>query len=247
MKNSKLSKILKNIGLEENEAEVYLASLSLGPTTVLKIARSSEIKRTTLYGVIESLKNKGLMRVETKGLKSLYVAENPEYLDTMLETKKRELNSNLANFMALYKLQGSESSMKYYTGLKAMKRVYLSTLDDIRNGDEYLVITNQKKWFELDSDFWMKEYIEERAKLPCKTRLISQDSDLAREHQKFQKNYNEEFKIFKQGTNIDIDMVLTNQKLIIVDLSEPLTTLVIENKNIINLQKQLFEVIWQSL
>lgn len=247
MKNSKLSKILRNLGLEENEAEVYLASLSLGPTTVLKISRQSELKRTTVYGVLESLKNKGLIRIESKGLKNLYVAENPEYLETMLETKKRELNSNLGSFMALYKLQGRESSIKYYTGLKAMKKVFISTLDDIRNGDEYLVITNQKKWFELDPDFWMKEYIEERAKLPCKTRLISEDSDLAREHQKFQRNYNEEIKIFKQGTNINIDVVLTQNKLIIVDLIAPTTTLVIENKNMIDLQRQMFEIIWQGL
>jgi sugar-specific transcriptional regulator TrmB len=247
MKNEKLTRVLKNIGLEENEARVYLASLSLGQTTVLKIARNSELKRTTVYGIIESLKNKGLMRIEMKGLKSFYIAENPEYLESMLDTRKRELNSNLANFMALYKLQGEESSIKYYTGLKAMKKVYLETLDEIRTGDEYLIITNQKKWFELDPEFWMKQYIEERAKLPCKIRLISQDSDVAREHQKFQKNYNEEFKIFKEGTNIEIDVVITNQKLMIVDLSMPLTTLVIQNKNIINLQKQMFEIIWKNL
>lgn len=247
MKNQKLLQTLKDIGLDETEAQVYLTSLSLGPTTVLKIARSSEIKRTTVYGVIESLQTKGLMRIELAGLKQLYVAENPEKLEVILDNRKREFSAKLPDFMALYKLEGGESSIKYYTGLKAMKRVYLSTLDDIKHGDEYLVITNQKKWFELDPGFWMKEYIEERAKLPCKTRLISKDSDIAREHKKFQANFNEKFKIFTEGVSIDIDMVLIPNKLIIVDLLPPLTTLVIENKNIIELQKQLFEIIWHSL
>lgn len=247
MKNQKLLEILKDIGLDEAEAQVYLTSLSLGPTTVLKIARGSNIKRTTVYGVIESLQNKGLMRIDLKGLKQLYIAENPEKLEIILDNRKREFSSKLPDFMALYKLEGGESSIKYYTGLKAMKRVYLSTLEDIRHGDEYLVVTNQKKWFELDPDFWMKEYIEERAKLPCKTRLISQDSDLAREHQKFQRNYNEEFKIFDSSVSLSIDMVLVPNKLIIVDLLPPLTTLVIENRNIIELQKQMFEIIWAKL
>lgn len=247
MKNEKLLMVLKNIGLDKEEAEVYLSSLSLGPTTVLKIARASGLKRTTVYGVIDSLKDKGLMRIDVKGMKNLYVAENPENLDGMLENRKREFNEKLPDFMALYKLQGGEGSIKYYTGLRAMKKIYIDTLYDIKSGDEYLVITNQKKWFELDPDFWMKEYIEERAKLPCKTRIISENSDIAREHQKFQRNYNEEFRIFKEGTSINIDMVLTPNKLIIVDLLPPITTLVIENKNIIELQKQLFEIIWQSL
>ncbi len=247
MKNQKLLEILTDIGLDKIEAEVYLTSLSLGPTTVLSIARGSEIKRTTVYGIIESLKNKGLMRIELKGLKQLYVAENPEKLEAILDNRKREFSAKLPDFMALYKLEGGESSIKYYTGLKAMKRIYLSTLDDIRSGGEYLVITNEKKWFELDPTFWMKEYIEERAKLPCKTRLISQDSDIAQEHKKFQRNYNEEFKIFNKEVLLNIDMVLIPNKLIIVDLLPPLTTLVIENKNIIELQKALFEIIWSSL
>lgn len=247
MKNEKLLGILKNIGLDEIEAQVYLTSLSLGPTTVLKIARSSDIKRTTIYGVIDSLKSKGLMRIDLKGLKQLYVAENPEKLEELLDSRKREFSAKLPDFMALYKLEGGENSIKYYTGLKAMKRVYLETLDDVKRGGEYLVITNEEAWFLLDPDFWMKEYIEERAKLPCKTRLISQDSKTAREHEKFQRNYNEEFKIFKNEVSLNIDMVLVPNKLIIVDLLPPLTTLVIENKNIIELQKQLFEIIWSSL
>lgn len=69
MKNIKLLETLKDIGLDESEAQVYLTSLSLGPTTVLRIARGGETKRTTVYGIIESLKNKGLMKVELKGLK----------------------------------------------------------------------------------------------------------------------------------------------------------------------------------
>lgn len=244
MKNEKLLQILKDVGLEENEASVYLTALSLGPTTVLKISKNSGLKRTTVYGVIEALKHKGLMSIELAGLKQLYRAENPERLEIILENKKREFSSKLPDFMALYKLEGGESSIKYYSGLKSMKQIYLDTLNDVKSGDEYLIITNQKKWFELDPDFWMKEYIEERAKLPCKTRLLSQDSDLAREHQKFQRNFNEEFRIFAEGISINIDMVITPNKIIIVDLLPPLTTLVIENKNIIELQKQMFEILW---
>jgi sugar-specific transcriptional regulator TrmB len=244
MKNEKLLQILKDIGLEENEASVYLSALSLGPTTILKISKISNLKRTTVYGIVESLQNKGLMRIDLQGLKQLYTAESPEKLDIILENKKREFSSKLPDFMALYKLKGGESSIKYYSGLRSMKQIYLETLNDVRPGDEYLIITNQKKWFELDPDFWMKEYIEERAKLPCKTRLLSQDSDIAREHQKFQRNFNEEFRIFKEGVSINIDMVITPNKIIIVDLSPTLTTLVIENKNIIELQKQMFEILW---
>jgi sugar-specific transcriptional regulator TrmB len=72
MQNTKLTKILTDLGLSEHEALVYLANISLGPTTILKIAQAAEIKRTTVYAVIESLKTKGLINVQIKGFKKLF-------------------------------------------------------------------------------------------------------------------------------------------------------------------------------
>ena len=55
MRDEKLLTILKNIGLSETEANVYLTALSLGPTTILKIARGSGVKRTSVYDVVSAL------------------------------------------------------------------------------------------------------------------------------------------------------------------------------------------------
>ena len=110
MKSEKLTNILENLGLTENEAKVYLASLSLGQSTILKISRTAEIKRTTIYSVIESLKQKGLMKIEIKGWKKLFVAESPEKLDVMIKNRREELKSSLPEFLALYNLQDLQIS-----------------------------------------------------------------------------------------------------------------------------------------
>ena len=86
MKNNPLLTTLTTLGLTDHEAAVYLAALSLGPATILKIAKAAEIKRTTVYSVIETLKLKGLVSVEVKGFKSLFVAEDPTKLETILES-----------------------------------------------------------------------------------------------------------------------------------------------------------------
>lgn len=246
MHNEKLHKLLIDVGLNENEASVYLTALSLGPTTVLNISKNSGIKRSTVYDIVNSLKTKGLMRIDLKGLKQTYVCENPERLDAILETRKRDFSARLPELMAMYKLQGSESSIKYYSGLKAMKQIYLDSLNEVKFGEEYLVITNEEKWYNLDPNFWLKEYIEERAKFNYKTRILSQDSEIARHQKKFQQNFNQEFRILNHQVNLNIDMLILPNKLIIVDLVSPLTTLVIENKSIIELQKNIFEIIWNN-
>ena len=73
-KNDNLLNSLIQFGLNENEAKIYLASLSQGATTILKLSKHSDIKRTTVYEVVTSLERKGLMKKEVRGFKTLYSA-----------------------------------------------------------------------------------------------------------------------------------------------------------------------------
>ena len=246
MKNEKLLEILKKIGLEKKEASVYLASLSLGPTTILKLARACDIKRTTIYGIVESLKQKGLMSIELKGLKQIYAPENPEKLETMLESHQIEFKNTLPEFLGLYKLKGEESVMKYYTGISKMQDIYMDTLKEIKLHEDYLVITNQEKWYNLNPTFALK-YIEERSKLDIKTRLLFQDSAIAQEHKKFEQNFNQSIKILPAGTPLNVDTIFLPKKMIVLELTPPYMTIVIENKSIIELHKEMFEIIWKGL
>jgi sugar-specific transcriptional regulator TrmB len=246
MKNEKLLDILKKIGLEEKEASVYLASLSLGPTTILKLARACDIKRTTIYGIIDNLKQKGLMSIEQKGLKQVYAPENPEKLEAMLESRQLEFKNSLPEFLGLYKLKGEESVIKYYTGLGKMQGIYRDTLKEIRPHEDYLVIANQEKWYNLDPKFAIS-YIEDRARLDIKTRLLFQDSKIAREHKKFERNFNQRAKILPKGTPLNVDTLLLPKKMIVLELTPPYMTVVIENKSIIELHREMFELIWRGL
>ena len=150
MKNTSLTNTLTTLGLTDHEAAVYLAALSLGPATILKIAGVAEIKRTTVYSVIESLKIKGLMAIHVKGFKKLFVAENPEKLKTILLTRQSLLAQTLPEFLALYNLKGTESTIKYYEGLAGVKSVYESLLTDVRPKEDYLIISHQAEWLNLD-------------------------------------------------------------------------------------------------
>lgn len=246
MAENKLIETLKDIGLSENEAKVYFAALSLGPATILNIARAAEVKRTTVYSVVDSLKQKGLLTIELKGLKQLYVAENPEKLEAILENRKNEFKNNLPEFLAMYNLKGGESFIKYYEGLEATKLIYEDLLKEIRPHEDYLVMGNQERWLELDPKF-LQNFIEKRAKLNINIRLLFQDSKLAREHKKFEKNYNEKVKIMPAGTTLAVNSVIIPSKLVIHQLTPPIMAIVIENKSIIQMHKELFEIIWKSI
>lgn len=246
MKNAKLTNILQNFGLTSKEADVYLASISLGPTTILKIARTAQIKRTTAYSVIESLKQKGLINIEIRGFKQFFVAENPEKLESIFESRKQQFKDSLPELLALYNLKGQESLIKYYEGLESIKGIYEQLLKEIKPHENYLVTGAQDQWYNLDPDFFQK-FIQKRAKLPINIRMLFTDSKIAREHKKDSQNYNEKIKILPADTSLTTNLVITPQKVVIHQLIPPVMAIVIENPSIVKMHQELFEIIWKSI
>ena len=98
MKTNQLLESLKDLGLEENEAKTYFASLSIGPSTIQKIANVAGIKRTTAYDIVSGLKQKGLMNIQVEGFKKKYTAEDPQKLESIIEARKLRFQSLCQNF-----------------------------------------------------------------------------------------------------------------------------------------------------
>ncbi len=86
-----IQEILKKIGFNDKEVEIYLEALRLGRSTPVRIAKNTGINRTTVYSVAKSLIQKGVL-IGDIGQKYIYlVALPPEQLTNMLEKKKQSL------------------------------------------------------------------------------------------------------------------------------------------------------------
>lgn len=247
MEHNKYIELLKDVGLSEHEAEVYFSMVSLGPVPVLRIARASGVKRTTIYSILESLKSKGLVRVEPRGLKSLFVAESPERLETVLENRKNQFRKNLLDFMQIYNKGGGESLIKIYEGTEAAHSVYDSLLNDIKPGEDYMIVTGMRKAYETDKAFY-DELRERRAKLPIRIRMLTTDPENEETQYitKYQKNFNMEIKALPAETKLTTNMVITPQRILIHQFVQPILAIVIENKSTIKTHQELFEVMWKT-
>ncbi len=246
MTDEYLQKVLQNIGLSESEAKVYLTLLLLGSATVIQIARSSDLKRTTVYGLIESLKNQGLVAIEVKGWKQKFIAENPEKLETIFNSKKEAFSKQLPKLSALYTAHESQSIIKYYEGLEAVKGVYEDLLKDIEPHDDYLVLSDQRMWQNLDPKYF-RSFLERRAKLPVRIRMLLQDSEVARDMKKFQRNYNSFVKILSSSTKLSTNLIIIPRRVVIHQLHPNPLAIVIENSSVIQMHREMFEVMWSAI
>jgi sugar-specific transcriptional regulator TrmB len=121
---------LKNIGLSENEAKVYVAMLELGPAPVTEIAYKAGINRPTAYFQIESLKKFGLVSSMNKGTKQLFQAESPDLLEALLKReeqkiaeKKHELESLLPELKNIFNMGDQKPVVRYFEGKEGLLRM----------------------------------------------------------------------------------------------------------------------------
>ena len=246
MKKEHGIEVLKDFGLSDNESQVYFALLSLGPTTVLRIARAAGIKRTTVYPVLDSLKSKGLVNEEVHGSKNKYAAQNPERLESLLDERKKKFEKVLPNFLGMFNQKGGDSTLKHYEGLESLKQVYESMIKDIQPHEEYLVVGNVPLWKSLDEDYFLEDFTFRRSKLPIEIKLLLEVDDEALWFKKYEKNLNAEVRFLPKETKLKTNLVITPQRVFFHQLVEPAVGITIENQEMIKMQQEFFNVMWNA-
>lgn len=95
---------LKEYGLSDKESKVYLACLKSGSCTANKISSLTNLRRSTTYDILESLKTQGLVSVFIKDKKYYFQSAEPSELLALLKNKEEIIQKIIPS---LEKLKGS--------------------------------------------------------------------------------------------------------------------------------------------
>ncbi len=123
-----LEQKLENAGLSEKEARVYLAVLELGESSIQRIALKARIKRTTVYDVLDALKEKGLLASTLKGQHRKFFIEDPRGVLRMLDGKKRAVESIIPDLLSRAALFDRKPRVRFFEGKECVKEVYHNIL-----------------------------------------------------------------------------------------------------------------------
>ena len=122
--NNKEQRTLEHYGLTKNEAIIYLALLNTKNSSILRLSKSTGIKRSTIYLIVESLIKQKLVDIGLNGSKKIYLPENPEKILEIIENKKKDLNLIMPNLINRYSEQSQKPIVQFYEGKNALKKVY---------------------------------------------------------------------------------------------------------------------------
>ena len=123
MKKSNYSFIeleLQKLGLDKNEARIYLAALELGQSSVQKLAEKVEMSRPTVYRILESLQKKELIeKIDHKKGGSVN-PKSPDELLSLLRIKKRKVEEQEREFTRII----STLKTQHYTSNKNLFEIF---------------------------------------------------------------------------------------------------------------------------
>ena len=122
-----LIKELQEFGLSDKEARVYLAALELGTSTIQELSQKSNVNRATTYIQVEALLKRGLLSTVDKNKKSVFIAERPDRLLSILDEQKQKIENKhdrikklIPDFEALYNVIGDRPRVRFFEGSVGM-------------------------------------------------------------------------------------------------------------------------------
>lgn len=128
---------LVDIGLNKNEAKVYLAIIELGSTTIGNVAKKSKVHRTNVYDTVDGLINKGLVSYIIKEKTKYFQVSDFHNLLNMIREKEDKAKQILPQLALLHNLAEKKSEANVLEGLDAAKR----TMDHFLSYQEPILVT----------------------------------------------------------------------------------------------------------
>jgi predicted transcriptional regulator len=248
---------LQKLGLNEHEARVYLAALSLGPSSATQISEQTNIKRPTVYLALDNLAKQGLVLESFAGKKRLFEAEKPQKLEKLTKRMRRQvvdaeilLESILPGLVKLPKQYLEEPKVSFYSGIEGLKNVALeisaskSSWQFFGSGTKILEKLIRDKRMDILHDSWALRGHPNRPKI-----YIITDSGvfaLGKEWKQTKTPWRE-MKILPVTIGAGSGFIIYEDKLAILNIEHKPFAAVIKSKEVVEVVKVMFQLIWKSL
>ena len=234
---------LEDLGLSNAESRIYIALLESGPSKTGLIIDRTKLQSSTVYHILGSLIEKGLVSYVIKGKIKYYHAESPESLLLFLEEKKRKFNQILPTLRRKEELSKEKNTAKVYEGINGFKAAFNDVLLTMRQGEEYYFF--QVGWDDLSDEKvrrFFRSYHLKRSEKGIKVK------GLALRKAKKIMDYVYDLphtKVRYINELLPTGLVIYKDKVITLDWKDNPTAFVIQSRSVADSYRKLFEEKWK--
>ena len=235
-----IQQTLAGLGLTKNESRVYLALLKLREVRTGILSKETEINRSLIYRILESLHRKGLVSEVIKENRRYFSANSPKNLKKMLEEKEQDLNEIMPSLQQIGKEEQESMHVEVYSGLKGIKTVLRSQLEDVK---EFYVLGAGDEFASLTEHFYDQYYTIRIERKIMQKILLKAD---ARERKdKIAKSPYSQVRVLDSNYKVPMAIIIYKEKVAFISWTDK-KVIVIHSKNISNGFREQFTILWRE-
>ncbi|MBD3328128.1 hypothetical protein GF340_02370 [Candidatus Peregrinibacteria bacterium] len=242
----KLLKTLKDIGLTANEANIYLALLSIGTNPASTIAKKAELNRATCYNTLDKLMKKGFIEQTIKNNISYFSATDPKQILNKLHNQKIEIDSQIDELKSsIEQLETMKSQLSekpkviFFEGKGGILNVMEDTLSSTETIRAYASLDELTQILPN----YFPDYYKRRTEKNIHVKGIYPANENTYRHKLRDHLEKRESRLIPPEFDFHLDILIYDDKVAITSLHEQFG-LLIKSKAMANAQKKIFDLIW---
>ena len=248
-----IKQLLKNLNFSEKEIQIYLALLEMGQAKAKEICRKTDLNRVTTYDILEQLLTKGLISKYKKRGVTYFNALEPDRLINYLERERDEYNTMIDNqeekvkellpqLISMQNIKTSKPKVQFFEGEKGMREAYEDTLASKGTILAYANVDEVHK----GRHSYFPEYYKRRSAKDIFIRAVFMKSEMATELVSHNQEEKRDTRYMPEGVDFTPEINLYNNKMLVASWREKMAV-IIESKEMVDLQKIIFEMVWATL
>lgn len=245
-----MKELFKNLGVNEKEMDTFLKLLELGAQPVSVIARHMGVPRSSMYLILENLKDIGIVekfeRADIRYFKCISVGDIADILEAK-ESKIRHtiniLDKKLPQLEALENKFSITPKVEFFEGKDAVMKMYEGILKE----KSFYAYFNPQVDNQV-MEIYFKKVENEIRRSRLNVREFVADSPKGRKYVKECNSKNHKIKILPKGIDFDSDNFICKDRICMVSYGEKdVSAVVIFSEQLVKTQRILFEQLWEKL
>lgn len=243
-----LQQTLKAFGFDSHEIKIYETLLEYGHLNARKVSALSKVPRVTAYQNLQKLINKGLVKKIAEGKIDIFEAVSPSVLNSIIglktqetETQRFSFEKMLPELLSVYAKGMKRPSISFYEGVSGFIKIYDDILSEQQNLD---IIASARKVPEYQNI--IQDYKKKQEKVGIQIRaLVPRSNDPAKKGRSLPTDKNIKA-VLEDDLSLDGQIIIYGDKVAITHFSGEVSHVLIENKYIAKMFRQMFGFMWQE-
>ena len=231
---------LRELGLTENEAKIYLALLHLDSAPIGTLHQEAAVNRANAYGALRRLMEKGLVGMVVKDGKKWYTPADPARLEELVEEKKKLVAEVMPALRQAYTEKKEPTSITSFRGLKGVKSVFY---DILHTGKDVCVFGHEGQILEK-LPYVVPQFRKKKVEKGIHTRIIKRATA---ENIHFKPGPLTSVRFVPQDVESPVETTIYGNKIAVVLWTEKTPeAVVIENKKAADSYRAYYELLWNK-